>query len=140
MNMTKHECQVHIFDPILRPGKKVAARHNFSVYDMGLSGHEHDKYKRLDTIMKELGHSHIHVLKIDIEGGERGALPHLKRHGSLEHVDQLAIEFHTSDLMKQGLDILVSSGFGIVYARSKSLVFVIALFAHLQYGLLLGNL
>jgi hypothetical protein len=132
MKETKHVCQVHTFDPVLRPGKEVAARHNFSVYDMGLSGPEHDQYKRLDTIMKELHHSHIHVLKIDIEGGERDALPDLKLHGSLELVDQLAIEFHTRDLMKRGLDMLVSSGFGIVYARSKLSMFTNALFAHVQ--------
>ena len=120
MNMTKHACQVHIFDPETRPSHQVAARHNFTVHDLGLSGFEHDqKYKRLDTIMKELGHSHIQILKIDIEGGEKGAIPALQLQGTLEHVDQIAIEFHSTDLMREGLDILESNGFGIVYARSK---------------------
>ncbi|CAB9522444.1 Methyltransferase-like protein 24 [Seminavis robusta] len=118
-NVTNSKCDVHTFDPEKRPSPEVAGRHHFTSHDLGLSSFEHDNFKRLGTIMKDLGHKHIHVLKIDIEGGEGGALPALQVEGVLKNVDQISIEFHSVELMKKGLDILVASGFGIVYARRE---------------------
>jgi FkbM family methyltransferase len=46
--------------------------------------------KRLSTIMRELGHSHIDVLKIDIEGEEYNVLRDI---GNIP-VKQLLVEFH----------------------------------------------
>ena len=62
---------------------------------------------------------HINVLKIDVEGGERGCLPAMQLEGTLDHIDQISIEFHSVELMQQGLDILEQGGFRIVYARRK---------------------
>jgi len=47
---------------------------------------------RLATIMEKLGHDHIDVLKMDIEGAEYGVIADLL---SCEiRVDQLLVEFH----------------------------------------------
>lgn len=48
--------------------------------------------RRLGTIMKELGHEEIHVLKMDIEGAEYAVLRDLVDCGL--RVDQLLMEFH----------------------------------------------
>lgn len=53
--------------------------------------------KTLDTIMKELGHSYIDILKIDVEGSEYMFLEHALEHGNLERVSQLSIEWHHYD-------------------------------------------
>ena len=48
--------------------------------------------RRLSTIAAELGHARVHLLKMDIEGGEYTVLPDLLASGLL--VDQLLVEFH----------------------------------------------
>jgi FkbM family methyltransferase len=48
--------------------------------------------KRLSTIMRELGHDHIDVLKLDIEGAEYQALPDIISSGILPA--QLLVEVH----------------------------------------------
>jgi len=48
--------------------------------------------KCLRTIMQELGHTHIHLLKMDIEGGEYDVLDDILDAGIL--ADQLLVEFH----------------------------------------------
>jgi FkbM family methyltransferase len=47
---------------------------------------------RLGTVMKMLGHGHIDVLKMDIEGAEYGVLADMLAHGI--EVKQLLVEFH----------------------------------------------
>jgi FkbM family methyltransferase len=55
--------------------------------------------KTLDEMTAQLGHSHIDVLKIDVEGGEFAILDDLLKRGLLDklRVNQLMIEFHTPD-------------------------------------------
>jgi len=53
--------------------------------------------KTLDTIMKELGHDHIDILKVDVEGSEYAFLEHALEKGNLQHVDQLTVEWHHFD-------------------------------------------
>jgi len=48
--------------------------------------------KRLSTIMKELGHQHIDILKMDIEGAEYGVIEDLERCGI--RPGQILVEFH----------------------------------------------
>lgn len=48
--------------------------------------------KRLDTIMQELGHQHIDLLKLDIEGAEYEVIEELER--SDLRPGQLLVEFH----------------------------------------------
>ena len=116
---TDYKCAIHTFDPEKLPTQETATRNRFHVHDMGISDTDNGKFRRVSTIMIELGHSHIHVLKIDVEGHEKESLPALVKDGTLAHVDQLSIEFHSVQLMKEGLDLLVQAGFGIVYARRE---------------------
>ncbi|MDX9981137.1 MAG: FkbM family methyltransferase [Lentisphaeria bacterium] len=48
--------------------------------------------KSLPTIMAELGHARVDVLKMDIEGGEYGVVESIVRHGI--PIGQLLVEFH----------------------------------------------
>jgi FkbM family methyltransferase len=48
--------------------------------------------KRLQTLMAELGHTQLDVLKMDIEGAEYGVLEQLLAEGP--HVPQILVEFH----------------------------------------------
>ncbi len=48
--------------------------------------------KRLATVMKELGHDHIDVLKMDIEGAEYGVVEDIAR--SDIAISQLLLEYH----------------------------------------------
>ena len=39
--------------------------------------------------------------------------------GLFSRIDQVSIEFHSVQLMQEGLDILEAAGFNIVYARRE---------------------
>ncbi len=82
--------------------------------------------KRLSTIMHELGHDHIDLLKVDVEGGEFALIPdilHLP-------IKQLLIEFHSRffrfGLMKRILAIIKirSAGFKLFYQHGNDWSFV----------------
>lgn len=49
-------------------------------------------YTPCPQIMGELGHSHIDVLKIDVDGAEWRAFSQMFRAGTLNHVDQIQVE------------------------------------------------
>jgi hypothetical protein len=114
-------CEVHCFDPTpsvqrnfarCRPGQPVG-KGTFSFHPVGLGPVSLDpdkaddlvlenqkcKVKRLSEIAAELGHKHVNILKIDIEGGEMASLPEIITSGTLESlsVKQLLIEFHLWD-------------------------------------------
>ncbi len=50
------------------------------------------KVKRLQTIMKELGHNQIDILKMDIEGAEYSVINNIISEGIFPN--QIAVEFH----------------------------------------------
>lgn len=52
------------------------------------------KVHTLSTIMRFLGHTHIDVLKVDVEGSEYAFLEDAADHGVLDKVEQLALEWH----------------------------------------------
>jgi FkbM family methyltransferase len=114
-------CEVHCFDPTpslernfahCRPGQPVG-KGTFSFHAVGLGPVSLDpekaddlvledqkcKVKRLSEIAAELGHSHVDILKIDIEGGEMAALTEIIMSGTLKSlsVKQLLVEFHLLD-------------------------------------------
>ena len=114
-------CEVHCFDPTpsvvrdfarCRPGQPVG-KGTFSFHAVGLGPVSLDpdkaddlvledqkcKVKRLSEIAAELGHSHVDILKIDIEGGEMAALTEILTSGTLARlsVKQLLVEFHLWD-------------------------------------------
>jgi FkbM family methyltransferase len=72
--------------------------------------------RRVATIMSELGHDHIDLLKIDIEGAEYEVLHDLVE--SSINVRQLCVEFHFGgeeghdvDQFRSALELLRSAGF-----------------------------
>jgi len=103
----------------LRNKKKVPARFNYFEYGIDLTdglvsfyppenpdhvscsviskGRESERsfsvpMKSFRTITRELGHSNIDVLKMDIEGSEYKVIPDILSAGI--HIDQIVIEFH----------------------------------------------
>ena len=116
----KYGCTVHAFDPTPRSiawveSQKLPVQFNFHPYGLGRRDGVMKFYdppnpknvsyssarkngvpsefpvKRLATIMRELGHDHIDILKIDIEGSEFEVLPDI-RHLPIQ---QIIVEFHS---------------------------------------------
>jgi FkbM family methyltransferase len=115
-------CQVHGFDPTprsLRWLETQALPSSFHVHGYGvadydgvarfappanpahvshsvLRGHQGERIelpvKRLATVVRELGHERLDVLKLDIEGAEYGVLRDLLATGPLPR--QILVEFH----------------------------------------------
>ena len=86
--------------------------------------------KRLQTIMQELGHTHIDVLKMDIEGSEYDVITDILV--SNLNIDQLLIEFHDRfyenghKKTKQAIEQLKSIGYEIfaVSASGQEISFI----------------
>jgi hypothetical protein len=114
-------CEVHCFDPtpsvvrdfaLCRPGQPVG-KGKFWFHPVGLGPISLDpdqadelvledekcKVKRLSEIAAELGHKHVDILKVDIEGAEMAALTEILTSGTLARlsVKQLLVEFHLWD-------------------------------------------
>ncbi len=87
---------------------------------------------KLSTIMKEFNHTHIDLLKMDIEGAEYDVFEDLKNSKILENIEQICIEFHfrfKKTLLKRTLDIfslLASYGFELIYAADNQEEFTFA--------------
>jgi FkbM family methyltransferase len=106
LELGKYGCEVHSFDPTLRQqGLSTAAKldktSNVTFHDVGIGGRSmihaagkapwqwpglgygresNDRpwtFRTLDSLMRELGHSRIDVLKMDVEGAEWPLLEHL---------------------------------------------------------------
>lgn len=83
--------------------------------------------RRLETIARELGHTHIDVLKMDIEGSEFDAIPELLK--SSVTFDQLLVEIHytyPTRSLEEGLelvDLIRSYGFRCGYVSERGLEF-----------------
>jgi FkbM family methyltransferase len=85
------------------------------------------RVRRLATIMRELGHTRLGVLKLDVEGSEFDAIPDLID-SSIE-VDQLLVEIHyhfRSRSFAHGLRLIQSlraAGFECVFVSPRGLEF-----------------
>lgn len=77
--------------------------------------------KRLETIMAELGHSQVAIVKLDIEGAEYGVVADIA-HSKL-NIMQLIVEFHHNFLgldIKQtqmAVDLLQANGYSAAYVH-----------------------
>jgi hypothetical protein len=114
-------CEVHCFDPTpsversfdkVSPGQPVG-KGKFTYHAVGLGPvslnrekadelvleDQKCQVKRLGELATELKHSHVDILKIDIEGGEMAALTDILSSGLLGKlaVKQLLVEFHVLD-------------------------------------------
>lgn len=67
-------CEIHTFDPTIKETGKGKAFYDVYHSDFGLGGENSDygkfKVKSIATIMKELQHTHVDYLKVDVEGFE----------------------------------------------------------------------
>lgn len=83
--------------------------------------------RRLGTFVQSLGHTHIDVLKLDIEGGEYAVLPDALAAGV--PIRQLLIEFHHDQervpfaATREALALLRGSGFSIFHLSRRGLEF-----------------
>jgi FkbM family methyltransferase len=117
-----YQLKIHAFDPTPRSiawVKNQNLPNSFSLFEYGLANFDGNTYfelpenethisgkissenrnkrisvpvKKLSTIAHELGHSHIDVLKMDIEGAEYDVIEDILQ-SSLQ-IDQILIEFH----------------------------------------------
>lgn len=83
--------------------------------------------RRISSIMKEFGHSHIDLLKLDIEGGEYMVLEDIAE--SDIRPEQIIVEFHHRfykkgiSKTKHALKLLKASGYKIVYIDPRGYVY-----------------
>lgn len=89
---------------------------------------------RLSTIMSELGHERLDLLKMDIEGAEYAVLDDMLQSGILP--DQLLVEFHHGKRRKgrfpvsatrQRVDALISKGYKVFWASQSGRELALAL-------------
>jgi len=86
-------------------------QHNFSQEKLSYVTDRHKPVEvpvnRLTTLMERLGHKHLDVLKIDIEGSEFEAIPDILTSGC--SFDQLLVEIHyhyPTRSFKEGLELI----------------------------------
>eukprot|EP00884_Botryococcus_braunii_P008611 jgi/Botrbrau1/17751/Bobra.0127s0011.2 len=121
--LAKTHCEVHVFDPTLTPQQKAEVEKvpELHLHEYGLAAN--DSYvdlsgdvsktlgkivagfetKSLNTILKELGHTWIDVLKIDIEGFEWEVLESLLDQPGPLPFTQLQVEYHYQSNGQQSL-------------------------------------
>ncbi len=80
--------------------------------------------KKISTIMQELGHDHIDLLKLDIEGSEYRVLENIVLEGV--SVGFFCVEFHEADNYKMSSvrDFLNKHRFEIIFQEGKNITFV----------------
>ena len=98
-------------------------------YVMGMTRESQDscdgEVYALETIMEQLGHSHIDVLKLDIEGAEYSIIQDIVRNAP--KIQQLLIEFHhrfpeyNSAQTTQAIATLRTRGFSLFYIAPSGL-------------------
>lgn len=97
---------------------------SFDSPDEGASLGKRVKMKRLVTVMQDLGHDHIDILKMDIEGAEWALIPDIIN----SHLDiyQILIEFHHLLFRQVGVKateetirLLKDRGYDIFYISEK---------------------
>eukprot|EP01084_Bolivina_argentea_P155671 271281_1 len=96
------KCAIYTFDPFHKPSEtdleQLELLPNFQFFPWGLSWFNKHKKKlyTLNTIMSLLNHTHIDILKIDIEGGEFAVFHSLDKLNEWPSIGQMEIEIHTN--------------------------------------------
>jgi len=125
-----HDCGISNFDGTLDfyPPRKAGNTHySQEQRSGGKTAAVRGRVNCLTTIMRRLGHRHIDVLKLDVEGSEFEAIPDILESGI--SVDQLLVEIHyhfRSRSFVAGLaliDQLKASGMQCIHVSSRGLEF-----------------
>jgi hypothetical protein len=113
-------CEIHIFDPFNPPDPAAVAHYNLHRHVYGVSDKDAGNMRSLQSIMNELGHTKIDVLKIDVEGAEHQALPSIASAGLLDTaIDQIQLEQHKLQTLASHIETLRKHGFEMTYARKE---------------------
>ncbi|XP_025110584.1 methyltransferase-like protein 24 [Pomacea canaliculata] len=115
----KYGCEVHSFDPSMgQNDHKHSDRvffHKLGISDKDFVNDKAWTMRTLTSIKKQLNHTKINILKMDIEEDEYKALPNIIASDELKDVDQLLFEIHYNshndqatiiDFMVRGLELL----------------------------------
>lgn len=105
-----YECQVYSFDPSLtRLADQFNRSERVSFHKIGLDERTYTNARNWSMfsytdIRKRLGHAKedICLVKMDIEGAERVAIPDMLERGELDSVRQLLMEYHVGSRNRQG--------------------------------------
>jgi len=89
-------CQIYGFDPTVGDFYIKNNITYLAFQGIGLSDKDEGAYKSLKTIMSELNHTHIDILKIDIEGGEWKFFPDF--FDATFPVCQMSMEIHAQSV------------------------------------------
>ena len=76
--------------------------------------------KTISTLMKELGHTHLDMVKIDTEGGEVEDVLGMAADGVLERIDAYCGEFHYFDVYDSSKRVVWKSGTTVDYKERGS--------------------
>lgn len=116
----RYACTVHVFEPMPKFANKIRARFaknpSIHVHECGLGAKTETvvfstaadatsafmqggaqvsvQLKAADAFLRDLAIDRIHLLKINIEGGEYDLLDHLLATGWAERIDNLQVQFH----------------------------------------------
>ena len=100
MNELLPHCDIFTFNPTVDiPTPPSVIEHKVEFKKWGLAGTDDEEKSMflLSSIMQRLNHSHIDVLKIDVEGYEWTAIPALDAQNVCPSIGQLMIELHVGE-------------------------------------------
>lgn len=135
-------CEVHIFDPTVTDDRIPVMPPGIVFHKMGVAGtagtvtvggNEYPA-KPLADIMRELGHAHLNVLKIDVDGYEYDmlkAMPDLLAN----QVDELLLEIHWKglELSVELMESILHAGFRI-FNHEPNLFYIALPAAGIEYS------
>ena len=78
--------------------------------------------KKISTLMAELGHDHIDLLKMDIEGAEYSVIENFLQEKI--SIRCLCVEFHEAEKNQRIVRLLQENGFDLVHSEGKNSTFV----------------
>ena len=97
---TNPACEIHIFDPTSKPPPRFREK-EYSFHEMGLcseqtkaNGRLTMKCDTLSSIMRTLNHTHVDILKADVEGEEYSFFTSEPWHRHASAVGQILLEVH----------------------------------------------
>jgi len=146
----KYNCSIHIFEPVRAYSSRLRERfkdnpklfiHQFGLSDRNYTGRisimedasslfrsagicEEIQLVKFSDFVKSNQISHIHLMKINIEGGEYELLEHMIESGFIRDVDDIQVQFHdfVPSARKRMNDI--RNGISVTHSPSYSFDFI----------------